>query len=132
MLDQKWCQHSINGSTYLGVVNAAGFLQIYQLLNERDVYKMKLVTEFDISEGESKVLALSLDWSTGKEKSEEPRIVISDSVGNITVCVLQNGDSVVKHSSWKAHSFEAWICAFDYWDPSVIYTGNIHFTLLKL
>jgi diphthamide biosynthesis protein 7 len=29
-----------------------------------------------------------------------------------------------KRECWKAHGFEAWVTAFDYWNSSVVYTGN--------
>lgn len=46
-------------------------------------------------------------------------IVVSDSLGEISL-VKQN--TIVE--KWKAHDYEAWIAAFNYWNPNVIWSGK--------
>lgn len=67
------------------------------------------------------VLALSVDWSTNKVKSLEPMLVVSDSKGEVTVFKVE--DKLVRVGCWKGHGFEAWIGAFNYWNPDVFYSG---------
>ena len=56
--------------------------------------------------------------------SSDPMIVVSDSKGSICTCKY-DGHSFIKDQSWKAHDFEAWIAAWDYWDSNIVYTGNL-------
>lgn len=119
ILDCKWANCLVSDQCLLGVVDSLGSLQLHKF-------------DFDSVEGESHSklndisifdngLALSLDWSTGKFHSDSPEIVISDSKGGITV-VDVNSCKVV--TNFQAHMHEAWICAFNYWDTNVIYTGG--------
>lgn len=62
-------------------------------------------------------------------------IVVSHSDGSLVLANVHVTDKTDEHegkaqairlevqSKWKAHDLEAWICAFDYWDPHVIYSG---------
>lgn len=65
-------------------------------------------------------MLLSLDWSVLKD---EPMIVASDTKGKVHLFRLAN-DKIEKKLSLDAHSFEAWICAFYYWDHNIIFTGK--------
>jgi diphthamide biosynthesis protein 7 len=47
--------------------------------------------------------------------------MVSQSDGTIA---LMTGQELKLEHEWKAHDYEAWIAAFDYWNPSVCYTGN--------
>ena len=133
VLDMKWAHtECLNGRTLLGVVNADGMLQIYELVKTEAEEKvtLKLLSEVSVAEtpGEA-VLALSLDWSTGRRLSEEcteVKIVVSDSVGGITLFRVGESGDAERISHWHAHDFEAWIAAFDYWNTNVVYTGNSH------
>lgn len=69
------------------------------------------------------ILALSLDWSTNRTRNDEPYLVVSDSSGSITVLRVV-GDGLEKVAVWNSHGFEAWIAAFDYWNPNVFYSGK--------
>ena len=55
--------------------------------------------------------------------SNSPKIVVSDSKGCISIAQVEN-NSVFVSEQWKAHDFEAWIAAFDYWNASIVYTGS--------
>lgn len=125
VLDMKWAHVTCNQKILLGVVNSLGYLQIYQLLDVDDE-RLKLMTELKVNDNKEKILALSLDWSTGKYpfvNNSISNIVVSDSTGGITLFELHN-DQMKILTSWSSHEYEAWISAFDYWNVNVIYTGT--------
>nr|XP_049699629.1 diphthine methyltransferase isoform X2 [Helicoverpa armigera] len=120
ILDQKWCYHTIRDYPTLAVVTSVGNLELYQLTNEDGSLKLKLWLKHAIGQD---VLALSVDWSTNKTSSEEPCLVVSDSAGGVHVLkIVEDGIQVV--GKWESHSFEAWIAAFNYWNPDVFYSGG--------
>jgi len=55
--------------------------------------------------------------------SSTPRLISSDSAGHVHIHEVIDG-SLVSIVTWKAHDFEAWICAFDQWNSQVVYTGT--------
>lgn len=129
ILDMKWAHVKCFDKILLGVARFNGYLQIYELNQESGKISLKLITENTINKDDSRnVIALSLDWSTGKRinqgTSDEVKLTVSDSQGCISLFKLSavSGD-LEKVSSWKAHEFEAWITAFDYWDTNVVYSG---------
>ncbi|XP_075973196.1 diphthine methyltransferase isoform X1 [Anticarsia gemmatalis] len=119
ILDQKWCCHNIEDSPILAIVTSVGTLQLYKLKNENATYELSLWLEHVIGED---VLALSVDWSTNKLTSENPRLVVSDSAGCVHILAIEEGIKAV--GKWKSHGFEAWIGAFNYWNPDVFYSGG--------
>ncbi|XP_069691280.1 diphthine methyltransferase [Periplaneta americana] len=134
ILDTKWCHCEINGKILLAVANAVGDVELYELCTGRDnasewhSCKLDLLCKHSIIQDvSSETLALSLDWSTARNKigdaGRDPAITVSDSTGHISVLKLTDF-SLEKTQYWKAHEFEAWITAFDYWNPSLVYTGG--------
>lgn len=124
VLDIKWAHVKCNENILLGIVNSLGYLQIYKLIVD-DGKRIELLLEKKIRQVEDEVLALSLDWSTGKSPSDgvqEAKITVSDSKGCVSLFYL-NQDNLTLNAFQKAHDFEAWITCFDYWDTNVIYTG---------
>lgn len=55
--------------------------------------------------------------------SSEPKIVVSNSAGVLTLVDVTN-TGLVPANQWKAHDFEAWITAFNYHDTNIVYSGN--------
>ena len=53
----------------------------------------------------------------------DPRIVVSGSSGNVTLVELTS-TGLIPSSQWKAHDFEAWVAAFNYFNASIIYSGK--------
>nr|XP_971820.1 PREDICTED: diphthine methyltransferase isoform X2 [Tribolium castaneum] len=127
VLDQKWCHNKINDWALLGVANAQKTLEIYAL--KGDDLKLEFVTSCQLDD-DRETLFLSLDWSTGKFASGEPEIVVSDSKGAIHRFKLRNCE-LIKAESWHGHEFEAWICAFYYWDPNIVFSGGDDCRFLK-
>lgn len=67
------------------------------------------------------LLTLSLDWEY--KPFDRKRLVASDSRGDVSL--LEYGNTGLRIiSSWEAHSFESWICAFDKWNPNFVFTGG--------
>ncbi|CAK1595804.1 unnamed protein product [Parnassius mnemosyne] len=120
ILDQKWCHHPIQNYPVLGVVTSEGFIQLYRLHTVNDSVELKLWTQASIGQG---ILALSLDWSSNKIHVLEPSIAVSDSAGNVKILKVV-GDSLREIGAWKAHGFEAWIGAFNFWNMDIFYSGG--------
>ncbi|XP_008545062.1 diphthine methyltransferase [Microplitis demolitor] len=121
VLDMKWAHVRCQDKILLGVVNSLGFLQVFKL--DEDEGKIELLVETSVS-SEDPVLALSLDWSTGRGTNGlDVKITVSDSKGYVSLFYF--GQSKLEClSSQEAHEFEAWITAFDYWNTDVIYSGG--------
>ncbi|KAJ8318899.1 hypothetical protein KUTeg_003990 [Tegillarca granosa] len=122
LLDIKWCPSLFNGYPVFGLVSSSGQLQIYKLerTNSDDLH-ISLLCEKSVSDTEC--LGLSLDWSNRLDKSCV-QITCSSSDGFVSSFNLTEKEGLNCLSSWKAHEFEAWITAFDYWNTNIIYTGN--------
>jgi diphthine methyl ester acylhydrolase len=106
VLDQKW-HHD---KPYLAVATSSGDCAVFHL----DDGKLVQLAKLKISEG---LLALALDWNKAGDK-----LLVSTSKGGATILNF-NVNSLSLECSWRAHGFEAWTCAFDRWNPSVVYTG---------
>lgn len=124
VLDIKWMHVKMDQKILLGVANSAGYVQVYELANAQSAL-LVLLKEKKINEGNSDVLALSLDWSSGKCMTDERdvKIVVSDSKGCISILKFHE-ENLEQERAWNAHDYEAWIAAFDYWNTNVVYTGN--------
>lgn len=112
ILDQKWHPLAPN----VAIVNASGEVLLYSLSSEEEL--VKLDTLKIPSDDESEQLVLSIDWA-----SQGDRVVVSDSKGGISIISIEE-QGMRLQSRWKAHSFEAWTCAFDKTDQNVLYTGG--------
>ncbi|XP_063235547.1 diphthine methyltransferase [Bacillus rossius redtenbacheri] len=138
ILDLKWCHVLVDGKVLLAVANACGEVLVYELCDapqgkgDGSTSGLTLVTKKtihkEICAGET--LMLSLDWSTARESvtsggevTNSASLVVSDSRGWITVVKFAQASLEIVHS-WKAHDFEAWIAAFDYWSTPIVYSGG--------
>lgn len=129
VLDLKWCHVKINDEILLGVVNAAKTLEIYVFKNQTKSLERSAENILKTDDNND-LLLLSLDWSTGKYANDQPNIVTSDSRGNINLFKV-NENNLNLINTWHAHDFEAWIAAFYYWDPNIIFSGGDDSILLK-
>lgn len=122
ILDLKWCHVPMAGCPVLGVANAEGSLELYNLTpNKKNSCSLEPMCSVKLG---PESLALSLDWSTGKWH-EPVKIICSDSKGCLSLVSVDSSRSAMAVvSQWKAHDFEAWIAAFNYWNTDVIYSGG--------
>ncbi|KYQ94189.1 WD40 repeat-containing protein [Tieghemostelium lacteum] len=118
ILDMKWSHNSTitggnsNGGNLLGVVMSRGDLNLYQYTSENS---LKVINQSQVTDSND-ILALSLDWSLDNQN-----LVISSSDGNVQ---LVDMESVKVVEQWNAHDYEAWICAFNYFNDSVMFSGG--------
>lgn len=118
ILDVKWCHCSLEKPLFASA-DAEGNVTVYELLNNKEE-RLRFVcsTANDISS-----IALSLSWSCDSATKSEPLIASSYSNGEVKIKKLADyGLQTI--TTWKAHDFEAWICAFDNYFPNVLYTGG--------
>ena len=48
----------------------------------------------------------------------------SDSKGQLHLLkILEAGPGLQAVVTWRAHQFEAWVAAFNYWQTEVVYSG---------
>lgn len=129
VLDMKWAQSHICGKIILGVVTATAKLLIFELKEDKT---LEQISEADVQgngTSSKEVLALSLDWSCAKpsiDKSEvkEASVVVSDSHGGANVFHLSDKFELMLLKRWQGHEYEAWIAAFNYWEPSLVFSGG--------
>ncbi|XP_029641959.1 diphthine methyltransferase [Octopus sinensis] len=118
ILDIKWFHSDLNGHSSFALVDAEGQLCLYRLEGE----DQKHVSLTSSEELDSNVIGLSLDWSI-PQQTRDPSIIASSSDGKISLWQVTN-TGLKNIIRWKAHDFEAWISAFDYWDENLAYTGG--------
>ena len=93
---------------------SAGTIQAYKLNSDNKLSKSREISL--ICDGEEN-LALSLDVQEGSSK-----VISSDSKGRLSLLDIEAAQPLI--TQWKAHNFEAWTCAFDRYNKSLIYSGK--------
>ncbi|KAJ3407563.1 Diphthine methyltransferase [Chytridiales sp. JEL 0842] len=128
ILDMKWCHKLVSDQITMGVVDATGHLSLYHLHEpgQSEVISRSSVVHNDLED----VLCLSLDWSNRIEHTPHPKIIVSQSDGSLSLYQIGEHGSPGLLDNWKAHDFEAWIAAFNYYNTSVVYSGGDD-TILK-
>lgn len=117
ILDAKWY---VEGQRcLLAAASALSEVILFELRSDDRLHlldSIKLAT--DTAEN---LLTLAVDVRNGK--SSERNLLASDSRGFVSLLTIADS-RIVEERSWKAHSFEAWTCAFDKWNENVVYTGG--------
>ncbi|XP_028910309.1 diphthine methyltransferase [Ornithorhynchus anatinus] len=124
ILDMKWCHVPVAGLPTLGVADARGVVELFQLVGpEKNSCKLNPLLSVDLA---PQTIALSLDWSSGRVGfNDQPlKLVSSDSKGQLYLVAVDESPSARLLSTWKAHGFEAWIAAFNYWQTEVVFSGG--------
>lgn len=118
ILDTNW--YTIGNRCFLVAASALAEIQLFELKNDR----LHLVHSLNLNSNNSEnVLTLSIDVRHQLNSSIRSNLIASDSRGMISLLTIAQSEVIIERS-WQAHSFEAWTCAFDKWQPHVIYTGG--------
>ena len=120
VLDMKWACLKLFGKVILGIVNSKGMLEIYELMDGLTP-SLELIKQINVTEENS--MGLSLDWSIQKDNFYA-RIAVSDSKGSVTIFEFSPDNLEQIKCFDGVHDFEAWITAFDYWNPNILYSGK--------
>ena len=119
ILDVKWCmQPNSNEQPIFACVDSTGRVNVYELIPDEINLKHTISAAHD-----SPCIALSLSWSSDIMATSQPCIASSYSTGELQVSQL-TPTTLTKVNTWKAHDFEAWICAFNHYNPSIVYSGG--------
>lgn len=118
ILDAKW--HISGEKCLLLVASALSEILLYELRSDD---KLHAVDVLNLANNcEENLLTLSLDINNGVIDGGD-NLLASDSRGSVSLLSL-TPTKLIKKREWKAHSFEAWTCAFDKWNANVVYTGG--------
>ncbi|KAJ2406287.1 hypothetical protein J3F80_003583 [Coemansia sp. RSA 2526] len=118
IFDIKWSYNSVDGKHLAGVACADGSLAIYSANNQSDAEFLSPVCTNIASS-----MCCSLDWSNRRVSTSTPRVVTSYSDGQLQLLQLSES-SLTEVCQWQGHDLEAWIAAFDYWTPDIVYSGG--------
>ncbi|KAJ4486148.1 WD40-repeat-containing domain protein [Lentinula aciculospora] len=119
--DMKWCHRSAASKATLAIADSEGGIHLLDWSPEES--RLEETTRKQIADS-SETLCLSLDWSNRRNPTSNlGKLVVSCSDGNL-VLLDPNSSSVVITDSWKAHEYEPWIAAWNYWDANMIYSGG--------
>lgn len=116
ILDTKWLV--VANKCLLIAASALSEILVYELKTDD---RLHLIDKINLAgDSDENLLTLSIDIRATKNQEN---LLASDSRGMVTLLTV-NQNNIVKERSWKAHSFEAWTCAFDKWNANVVYTGG--------
>ncbi|ESO12261.1 hypothetical protein HELRODRAFT_93198 [Helobdella robusta] len=121
VLDIKWSYKKLHNKLIFGVVDADGILSLWECVKTGQDAQMCPV-KTSLCNFDDPCLALSLDWNNAIDYNN-PEIVVSYSNGFLATHVCTETGMNILHQ-WKAHDYEAWICAFNYFNSNIIYSGG--------
>ncbi|KAJ2359140.1 hypothetical protein GGF43_000306 [Coemansia sp. RSA 2618] len=121
IFDIKWSYNPVSGSELVGVACADGSLAVYAADSQSDSEFLSHVSTTHAPTPES--MCCSLDWSNRRAASATPHIVTSYSDGKLQLAKFAES-TLHGVSQWQAHDLEAWISAFNYWTPDLLYSGG--------
>jgi len=116
ILDLKWSHKRFADQVSLGQVDAGGMLTIFGLEEDH----LSSIQRISLSKD---AIGLSLDWNNRITPSEIASIIVSMSNGQVAICQFGRNSDLAITNIWKAHEYEAWIAAFNYYDPQSVYSG---------
>ncbi|KAG1881659.1 WD-40 repeat-containing protein [Suillus tomentosus] len=126
VLDQKWCHTSRTASPVLGIADSEGNVTLHEWHKE----ERQLKAFQSVTCATSDVLCLSLDWSTRRyPTNNQGSLVVSLSNGSLCVLNPDSTGNLTIVNRWRAHDYEPWIAAWNYWDTSIVYSGGDDLTM---
>lgn len=121
VLDQKWCHRSRTSTAVLGIADSEGNISVQEWQPQNHIFRR--LQNIPCLSGD--VLCLSLDWSNRRYPSDHlGSLIVSLSDGSLCLLNPSSSDGLVVSNVWRAHDYEPWIAAWNYWESSVVYSGG--------
>lgn len=121
ILDQKWCHRSRTSTAILGIADSEGRISVQEWQSQNHAFRCLQ----KISCASADVLCLSLDWSNRRYPSDHlGSLIVSLSDGSLCLLNPSSPHGLVVSDVWKAHVYEPWVAAWNYWESSVVYSGG--------
>lgn len=120
LLDLKWTRRTESEPPLAAAATALGEVCRYRLIGG----KLEPAESVHLDADQDNLLTLAIDWSPMVENCATRELIASDSLGKLSLLQLSEAGSLDVVSSWQAHSFEAWTCAFDRCQPNRVYSGG--------
>ncbi|KIK28548.1 hypothetical protein PISMIDRAFT_587023 [Pisolithus microcarpus 441] len=121
VLDQKWCHRSRTSTAVLGIADSEGNISVQEWQPQN--HRFRRLQNIPCLSGD--VLCLSLDWSNRRYPSDHlGSLIVSLSDGSLCLLNPSSSDGLVVSNVWRAHDYEPWIAAWNYWESSVVYSGG--------
>ncbi|KAJ1801172.1 hypothetical protein LPJ75_006455 [Coemansia sp. RSA 2598] len=122
IFDVKWSYNRVLGKELVGLATADGNVSVYSADSQSNSNFLTRICAAERPASDDS-MCCSIDWSNRLQSTDAPRIAASYSDG--AVRILQLGESQLEVlDEWQAHDAEAWITSFDYWNPSVVFSGG--------
>ncbi|KAI0094898.1 WD40-repeat-containing domain protein [Irpex rosettiformis] len=122
--DLKWCHRAQSERPMLVAANTEGRVSLHEYVGEECL--LKQVQQIECTTAD--ILCLSVDWSNRRYQSSLTRdlgnLVVSMSDGSVALLRPSNTSGLTVTDTWRAHDFEPWIAAWNYWNTYAIYTGG--------
>lgn len=116
ILDANWLV--VGNRCLLIAASALSEILVYELKTDD---RLHLIDRINLAgPDDENLLTLAIDV---RATPVSENLIASDSRGMVSLLTVTQ-TNIVKQRTWKAHSFEAWTCAFDKWNPNVVYTGG--------
>lgn len=119
ILDAKWLV--LSNKCVLIAASALSEILVYELKSDDRLHLIDTISL--AANGDENLLTLALDVRTTASSSHTENLIASDSHGQCSLLTVTQSN-IVKERTWKAHSFEAWTCAFDKYNSNIVYTGG--------
>lgn len=120
LLDLKWTRRGTE-APIVAAATALGEVVLYSLVNG----KLESCGSVHLNPDADNLLTLAIEWSsTAGTETSDHHLVASDSHGKLSLLHLTETGTLDVVSSWDAHSFEAWTCAWDRSNSGRVYSGG--------
>ncbi|CAE6428788.1 unnamed protein product [Rhizoctonia solani] len=119
ILDIKWSYNQSAFNPLLALAESVGRVQLYEWRGQ----EKSLSNVQSIQVAEPSVLCLSIDWNNRLVPQEAGALIVSRSDGEVSV-LRPHGSQFKVDTTWHAHDYEPWVAAWNYWSPTVAYSGG--------
>ncbi|QRW19017.1 Helicase associated domain (HA2) [Rhizoctonia solani] len=126
ILDMKWSYNQEATNPMLAFAESVGRIQFHELNSQEKT----LLNVQSIQVADPSVLCLSIDWNNRLTPRES--VKVTDCTGAL---VVSRSDGVVSalrpresqfevDTAWHAHDYEPWVASWNYWSPTLVYSGG--------